>query len=134
MRWERLRVCGPAPVNWTAAVLAALLLGGLSLAAAGVPGAAQALPPQLGRSVYGVVLDARNRPISGAIVYLKNTSTKAIQTAITDDHGSYSFHQLAPHASFEVYAVWKRQRSQVRTDSEYNMQATLRLDLKIPVA
>lgn len=102
---------------------------GLLLAAA----SGQARGPALGRSVHGVVLNAENQPLPTAIVYLKNLRTKVIHTAITDDRGSYSFHQLEANVSYEVYAVWKQHRSPSRTDSEYETQPDIRLDLKVPV-
>ena len=113
----------------------ALLLGCLLAATlAAKPGQAQQGQPKLGRSVHGVVLNARYQPLSTAIVYLKNRSTKMIHTAITDNQGAYSFHQLAPNTDYEIYAEWKGKRSSVRIDSAYNSQPDVRLDLTIPVA
>jgi len=110
---------------------AALVL--LALAAGGWGRAQQVNQPVLGRSVHGLVLDARNQPLPSAVVYLTNLRTKAIHTAITDDHGGYSFHQLEPRTGYEVYAVWQGRRSPARTDSEYETAKDVRLDLKIPV-
>jgi len=110
----------------------------LALAAvAAIAGLALAQQPnlqvKLGRSVHGTVLDGQNRPLASAIVYLKDQRTKVIHTAITDGQGGYSFHQLQPNVGYEVYAVWKKQRSPVRTLSEYETEADVRLDLKVPV-
>lgn len=101
------------------------------MAALGV--ALHAQVPNLGRSVHGVVLDARNRPLSGAIVYLKNTRTQAMQTVITDARGTFSFHQMQANVAYQLYAEWQHQRSPVRTDSAYEVAPDLRLDLKIPI-
>lgn len=95
--------------------------------------AAQSAVPGLGRSVHGVVLDARNRPLPGAIVYLTNSRTKVVQTVISDGHAAFSFHQLQPNVAYQLYAEWNHQRSPVRTDSAYEVAPDLRLDLTIPV-
>lgn len=113
----------------SAALAAGLLMAASTLAAQVAPA-----PARLGRSVHGVVLDARNEPLATAIVYLKDTRTKTIRTVITDARGTYSFHQLQPNTSYELYAVWKGQRSPVRTDSEFETSRDLQLDLKVPVA
>lgn len=110
-----------------------LAAAGALLALAALAGAQQSSPLQLGRSVHGVVLDARNRPLPEAIVYLKNQRSKAIRTVITDNNGAYSFHQLEPNVGYQLYAVWKGRHSPARTDSEYETAPDLRLDLKIPV-
>lgn len=89
--------------------------------------------PNLGRSVHGAVLDARNRPISGAVVVLTNTRTQDSQTVITDARGTFSFHQLQANVAYQLYAEWQHQRSPVRTDSAYEVAPDLRLDLKIPI-
>lgn len=106
---------------------------GLLLLMAALAVAMSAQAPNLGRSVHGVVMDARNRPLSGAIVVLKNTRTNGMQTVITDARGTFSFHQLKANVAYEVYAEWQHQRSPVRTDSAYEVAPDLRLDLKIPV-
>ncbi|HVA62725.1 MAG TPA: carboxypeptidase-like regulatory domain-containing protein, partial [Terriglobales bacterium] len=74
-----------------------------------------------------------NQPLATEIVYLKNQRTKAIHTAITDSRGTFSFHQLEPNITYEVYAVWQGHRSPSRMDSEYETQQDIRLDLTVPV-
>ncbi|MGH9482701.1 MAG: carboxypeptidase-like regulatory domain-containing protein [Terriglobales bacterium] len=110
------------------------LAGLIFVAAAAARQSRTQAPPNLGRSVHGVVLDARNQPLAAAIVYLKDARTKAIRTVITDDQGAYSFHQLQPNTSYDLYAVWKGTRSPSRTDSEFESAKDLRLDLKVPIA
>ncbi len=110
-----------------AQALAALLL---TLA---VSMGAQQAPP-LGRSIYGTVLSALNQPIASAIVVLKNMKSNVIHNVITDERGAYAFHDLQPGASYQVYAEWQGHRSKTRTDSQYNPNPTVRLDLTIPVS
>ncbi|MGH9416789.1 MAG: carboxypeptidase-like regulatory domain-containing protein [Terriglobales bacterium] len=90
-------------------------------------------PPPLGRSVHGVVMDAHNRPLASAIVDLQDMKTKAIRSVVTAANGQFVFHQLKPNVSYEVFAVWRKHRSPVRTDSQYWVAMDLRLDLVIPV-
>ncbi len=106
---------------------------GLALGLLGPAGARQVNQPRLGRSVHGTVQDAESHPLPGAIVYMKDQRTRVIHTVITGDNGQYSFHQLTPNVSYEVYAEWKGRRSPARTDSEYETQPDVRLDLKVPV-
>lgn len=132
-------------MRMAAAVAVAGLALGLSApgwaaaTASAVPGDAlrqdiQLAPPKLGRSVHGTVMNAVNQPIAQAIVYLKEVGTKSVHTVITNGQGDYSFYDLKPNTSYEVYAVWKGHKSQSRTDSQYNSQTKVRLDLTIPVA
>lgn len=110
-----------------AQALAALLL------LAAVSTGAQTAPP-LGRSIYGTVLNALNQPLASAIVVLKNMKSNGIHNVITDEHGAFAFHNLDAGVSYEVYAQWQGHRSQTRTDSQYNPNPTVRLDLTIPVS
>ncbi|MGH9476227.1 MAG: carboxypeptidase-like regulatory domain-containing protein [Terriglobales bacterium] len=109
----------------------ALALLALTLTAAGqLP---QTTPP-LGRSVEGVVLNALNQPLPGAIVYLRNVQTKLIRSVVTDAKGAYAFHHLQPNVSYQVYAEWQGYRTPLRTDSLYSSQEVMRLDLTISVS
>lgn len=95
-------------------------------------GAQQA--PRLGRSIYGTVLNALNQPLASAIVVLKNMKSNVIHNVITDANGAYAFHNLQAGVSYEVYAQWQGHRSKTRTDSQYNPDPTVRLDLTIPIS
>ncbi|HWG38610.1 MAG TPA: carboxypeptidase-like regulatory domain-containing protein [Terriglobales bacterium] len=123
-------------MTWTErgrALGAPLLLALLIPAFAGAARVQRTKPPDWGRSVHGVVLDARNRPLSSALVYLTNLRTKAVKTAITDTQGAYSFHELTPQVDYRLVAAWHGHKSPSRTDSEYEIAHDLRLDLTVPV-
>lgn len=123
-------------MTWTErgrALGAPLLLALLLPAFAGAARVQRTKPPDWGRSVHGVVLDARNRPLNAALVYLTNLRTKTVKTAITDTQGDYSFHELAPGVGYTLYAAWHGHKSPSRTDSEYEIARDLRFDLTVPV-
>jgi len=121
-------------VNGGRKILNLAAAAGLALGLLAVAGAQDVNQPRLGRSIHGTVQDAASHPLPGAIVYMKDQRTRVIHTVIADDNGAYSFHQLTPRVSYEVYAEWKGRRSPVRTDSEYETEPDVRLDLKIPVS
>src|SRR5690242_14339567 len=56
------------------------------------------------RSVQGVVSAADDTPVKGAVVQLKNTKTLQIRSFITQENGSYYFHELSPDVEFELTA------------------------------
>lgn len=110
------------------AALGLALLLALALAVA----AAQS-PAPAGRSVHGVVLDARDQPIPAAIVYLKDMRTQAIRTYIATNEGKYVFHALEPNTDYQLFAEFRQQRSPTRTVSAFDTRVDTPLDLKIPI-
>ena len=104
------------------------LLAGIWLAAA-----APALLAQHTRTVTGSVLDSRDNPIAGAIVYLKNTRSRAVRTYIADDHGRFVFHALAPGTDYSLHAAYHGKASARRTISSFDSQRHIHMDLKIPL-
>lgn len=59
------------------------------------------------RPVSGVVTDADNNPIVGAVVQLKNTKTQKVIVAITRGNGAFQFSALSKNVDYEVTAVFK---------------------------
>ena|SRR5579872_1889919 len=84
------------------------------------------------RTLSGVVVDGSEKPVSGAVVYRKNTKTLEVKSYITDDKGSFRFTGLSQSVDFEVYAEFKGKRTQTKTlstfDSRKEVQITLKLD------
>ena len=122
-----------------------LALAGLLVAGLCLPGVAanspkrlgqnvQIAPPKLGRSVHGTVFNAVHQPLAQAIVHLVDMSSKVGRTVITGNDGNFSFYDLKKDTTYSIYAVWKGYKSPSRTDSQYNPQIDIRLDLTIPVA
>ena len=56
------------------------------------------------RTVTGKVTDKAGAPLSGAIVYLHNTSTQRIRSFITDNEGNYRFNFLSVDVEYEIRA------------------------------
>ncbi|HXM93429.1 MAG TPA: carboxypeptidase-like regulatory domain-containing protein [Candidatus Dormibacteraeota bacterium] len=83
------------------------------------------------RTVRGVVIDKSDAPISGAVVFLKNTRTNAVRSYIADETGSYRFSGLDPNADYEVHAEKDGAKSPTRTISSFDSRKDIVLNLKI---
>ena len=83
------------------------------------------------RIMIGQVTDGAEAPISGAVVYLKNTKTLAVKTYITDDKGAYRFHALSPNADYEVYAEFQSVRSKTKSLSSFDSRSEVTINLHI---
>lgn len=83
------------------------------------------------RSVQGHVLDAQSKPINGAIVYLRNSSTNDIKTYISTDSGSYQFVDLAANSDYTLWAAWKGRKSSTHTISSFDTRKKIHIDLQI---
>ena len=87
-------------------------------------------PPQV-RSLQGQVMNDRDQPLSGAIVYLKNTKTMAVKTFITEKNGTYRFNALSPNVDYEVYAEYQGKKSDTKTLSSFDTKRNATIHLKI---
>jgi hypothetical protein len=83
------------------------------------------------RTVRGVVLDKSENPISGSVVFLKNTRTNSVRSNYTDDSGSYRFSGLDPNTDYEVHAEKEGAKSATRTISSFDGRKEIDLNLKI---
>lgn len=83
------------------------------------------------RTVRGVVLDKAENPISGSVVFLKNTRTNSVRSNYTDDTGKYRFSGLDPNADYEVHAEKDGAKSSTRTVSSFDSRKEIDLNLKI---
>ncbi len=111
----------------------ALSLGVMGTAAAvavGTPMAAQARGP-VQRVVHGTVQDGNGAAMKGAVVYLRDTRTSAVKSAISDDDGSYRFVQLAQNTDYEVYAKVGDKTSKTRAISSFDTKNEFTINLKI---
>ncbi len=84
------------------------------------------------RSVEGVVTNAEDMPVMGAVVQLKNTKTLQIRSFITQDKGTYYFNGLSTDVDYELKADSNGLTSSTKTLSSFDSrkQATLNLQLK----
>ena len=83
------------------------------------------------RSVHGVVLGPNEKPVSGAVVQLKNTKTLEIRSFITQDNGNYYFHELSTDVDYELRADYKGAASPTKSLSSFDSRKEAILDLKL---
>jgi len=83
------------------------------------------------RTVRGVVMDKSDSPVSGSVVFLKNTRTNSVRSSYTDDSGGYRFSGLDPNTDYELHAEKEGAKSQTRTVSSFDSRKDIVLNLKI---
>lgn len=83
------------------------------------------------RTVRGLVMDKSDSPVSGSVVFLKNTRTNSVLSSYTDDTGSYRFSGLDPNADYELHAEKEGTKSATRTVSSFDSRKDIVLNLKI---
>jgi hypothetical protein len=83
------------------------------------------------RSVQGVVSDAQDQPVNGAVVQIKNTKTLQIRSFITKEGGSYFFHCLSPDVDYELKAEHQGASSPTRTLSSFDNRRQAVVNLKL---
>ena len=84
------------------------------------------------RTVHGKVLDKSGAAVKGAVVYLQDSKSTAVKSAIADDEGSYRFVQLAGGSDYTLWAKNGDARSKNKGissfDSRNDYEITLTLD------
>jgi hypothetical protein len=83
------------------------------------------------RPVSGVVTDADGKPVSGAVVQLKNTRTQEVRSVITQEKGDYRFSGLNKDIDYEVKAITKDHASAPHTLSTYDPRPQPVVNLQI---
>ena len=113
------------------AVIAALLLiGGFSLGSAADKKDKNGEPANQ-RSVQGTVTDGNDNPVTGAVVYIKNSKTLQIRSFITKDQGAYYFHSLSPDVDYELHAESNGVTSPNKTLSSFDSRKQAIINLKL---
>ena len=85
------------------------------------------------KNVSGSVLDKAEAPLSGAVVYLKNTKTLAVKSFISNDQGQFRFNALSPNTDYELYAEFNGTRSGTKTISSFDSKTDVVMTLKVDV-
>ncbi|HKN35075.1 MAG TPA: carboxypeptidase-like regulatory domain-containing protein [Terriglobales bacterium] len=84
-----------------------------------------------GRLLTGRVVDQQENALSGAIVYLTNTRTRAVKTYIVGKDGQYRFPSLSLNTDYELYAQYNGRKSDSKTVSQFDSRATVNINLRI---
>lgn len=83
------------------------------------------------RIVHGKVEDKAGAPIKGAIVYLQDSRTSSVKSAISDDDGSYRFVQLAQNTDYTLWAKLADKKSPNKSISSFDSKNDITIMLKI---
>ena len=85
------------------------------------------------KMLTGTVTDKSEQPISGAVVYLKNSKTLVVKSFFTQENGSYRFPQLALNTDYEIWAEKDGNKSATKGvsqfDDRYSPTVNLRIDM-----
>jgi len=113
-----------------------LLIAGLVLSVFGatllLPAPAQAKSrPEAFRTLTGHVFSKDNKPVSKAVVYLKNTKTHLIENYISDPDGSYHFPWLSPTVDYQVHAEFQGASSDTKIISSFDSRKELDIVLRL---
>jgi len=85
------------------------------------------------KMLTGTVTDKSEQPISGAVVYLKNSKTLVVKSFFTQENGSYRFPQLALNTDYEIWAEKDGNKSATKGvsqfDDRYAPTVNLRIDM-----
>lgn len=106
---------------------ATLAMLGITLMAA-LPGFAQKTQT---RSVQGSVTATDDRPVNGAVVYLKNTKSLQIRSFFTQKDGAYYFHDLSPDIDYQLKAEYNGEASASHTLSSFDSRKLATINLKL---
>ena len=112
-------------------VAAGILLGTAALWLRAEPGWSQRMPQPSVRNLSGSITDAGHEPIRGAVVELRNTTTNLVVTYITDASGHYSFKRLNGNTDYEVWVLFRGNRSATRSISKFDSHMKKVIDFTV---
>lgn len=87
--------------------------------------------PGTTRTIQGVVKDAAENPVAGAIVQLKNTKTSKLVDFITKDDGKYAFRELSLDIEYDLFAKRGDLTTPVKKASPYDSRHDITLNFKL---
>lgn len=83
------------------------------------------------RSVGGLVVDADAAPVQGAVVFLRNTKTKAIRSYTSAANGRFRFAQVSMTDDYDLWAEKGGKKSATKTVSSWDARKDFETELKI---
>lgn len=83
------------------------------------------------RTVKGVVMDASDTPVNGAVVQMKDTKTLQVRSFITQDAGQYHFAGLSTNVDYEFKADHQGASSGTKTLSTFDSRREAVINLKL---
>jgi hypothetical protein len=83
------------------------------------------------RHVEGLVTDASDQPVNGAVVQLKDMRSLAVRSFITREGGKYSFYNLDVNIDYELRAEHNGVSSPTRTLSVFDTRRSPVINLKL---
>jgi hypothetical protein len=120
---------GAALVEGTGAVLSMGTVAVLGFAA--TPPAHAAVSVPIERVADGQVVSKANTPVSGAIVFLKDSRSQSIRTFICDQQGHFHFGQLTQDTDYQLWAEANGARSKTKAISSFDSKNDYNFTLKI---
>ncbi len=83
------------------------------------------------RVVQGVVTNASDAPVNGAVVQLKDTKTLQVRSFITQENGKYHFAGLSDNVDYEVKADHQGASSGSKNVSVFDSRKQVIINLKL---
>ena len=83
------------------------------------------------RLVQGVVRDAADNPVSGAVVQIKNEKTSKVIDFITKDDGKYAFRDLSQDIQYDLLAKRGDIATPTKKLSPYDTRKEVTLNFKL---
>ena len=83
------------------------------------------------RNVAGLVVDADAAPVQGAVVFLRNSKTKAIRSYTSSPNGRFRFAQVSASDDYDLWAEKGGKKSATKTVSSWDARKDFETELKI---
>jgi|GEM_PF-3502508 len=83
------------------------------------------------RVLTGMVKGKDGQPLKGAIVYLKNDSTKDMKSVTVDATGKFRFGQLSRTADYQLWAVNKDKKTDPKVISQFDTRDSINRELNV---